>query len=213
MKHCFRTRHQHIAACIILFVAMFFLFLAGTSADDSKKGPGDEVISLILRDEPLGDALKKISTATGYEFDVDERWQNYPVTASLEAVSLHKGLKSILKNTNNVIIYGPDRKIKIVIYDKTKSGEVSARRSSEESFDKIPAPRRRANDKAVLKKRHKEREAEALSESKDESVAEPETDASDKQEEIEPEKPGKESDGAGNTDETGASEEGNPRTD
>jgi hypothetical protein len=78
-----------------------------------------ELISMTIEDEPLGDVLKKISMATGYEFSLDDSWQSYRVTASLEKVSLHKGLKRILRNLDNAIIYGSDRKIKIIIYDKT----------------------------------------------------------------------------------------------
>lgn len=78
-----------------------------------------ELITMVIEDEPLGDVLLKIAMATGYEFSLDDSWRDYRVTASLEKVSLPRGLKQILKNLDNAIIYGSDRKIKIIIYDKT----------------------------------------------------------------------------------------------
>lgn len=210
MKHCLRTGYQYIAVHVVLFSAMLFLFSAGLSANDGQTGPGDEIITLVLQDEPLSAALKKISTATGYAFDVDERWQNYPVTASLEAVSLHKGLKKILRNTNNIIIYGPDKKIKIVIYDKTKPGDVAARTPDERSFDGRPVRRGRDGDAPVFRKG----EAEVEPESDEESAETPETDANDgEKDQTEPEKSGKEGGEAENTDSAGASGGENPEKD
>lgn len=216
MKHCFKIRRQHITVSIILFVTMLSLFSAGASAGDDQTGPGDELISLNSQNEPLKVALERISTATGYEFDVDDRWQGYPVTASLEAVSLHRGLKSILKNTNNVIVYGPGRKIKITIYDKTKPGKISDRPSKDRSFDRSPEPRRRA-DRAVMEKEDRERNREIPSERDDESVEEPETGTSDEtvasdneEEKAEPEKPERVNGEAENADAEDSSPEENP---
>jgi hypothetical protein len=84
----------------------------------NKTGPGDEFISLTAKNEPLGDVLKKISMATGYEIILDNNWRGYPVTVSIEDIPLNKGLKRILKDLNNVIVYVSSKKIKIIIYDK-----------------------------------------------------------------------------------------------
>jgi hypothetical protein len=54
--------------------------------------------------------LKKVSMAAGYEISLDNKWQSYRVTVSLEEVSLHKGLKQILRNLNNAIIYDSNKK-------------------------------------------------------------------------------------------------------
>ena len=84
--------------------------------------------------------LKKISMATGYEINLDSEWQSHRVTASLEDVSLDKGLKRILRNLNYVIIYGSDQKIKIIIYDKIASEGVSSAPSTDKSFNSTSVP-------------------------------------------------------------------------
>ncbi len=102
----------------IVFGSLFFGSVCWPAAD---RFPGDDPISLNVKNEPLGDVLDKITEATGYEFSISESWADLPVTASFKDLPLHKGLKRILANTNNAIIYGAKGKIKIVIYDKAST--------------------------------------------------------------------------------------------
>ncbi len=139
----FFTR-QHIAFNIFLCLTVVSVILPISSSAGTETHTADELISLTVKDEPLGDVFKKISMATGYEISLDNKWQSYRVTASLEAVSLHKGLKQILRNLNNVIIYGSSQKIKIIIYDKTAPEGVSSAPSTDTSLDRTPLPRRRS---------------------------------------------------------------------
>jgi hypothetical protein len=142
MKHYFNVfAHHHIALIILLFLATLSLFLPISSWAANETNAGDELISLTVKDEPLGDVLYKVSMATGYDISLDNKWQNYRVTASLEKVSLHKGLIRILRNLNYVIIYGSDQKIKIIIYDKTASEGVSSAPSTDKSFNRTSVPR------------------------------------------------------------------------
>ena len=142
MKHYFNVfAHHHIALIILLFLATLSLFLPISSWAANETNAGDELISLTVKDEPLGDVLYKVSMATGYDISLDNKWQNYRVTASLEKVSLHKGLIRILRDLNYVIIYGSDQKIKIIIYDKTASEGVSSTPSTDKSFNRTPVPR------------------------------------------------------------------------
>jgi hypothetical protein len=142
MKHYFNVfAHHHIALIILLFLATLSLFLPISSWAANETNAGDELISLTVKDEPLGDVLYKVSMATGYDISLDNKWQNYRVTASLEKVSLHKGLIQILRNLNYVIIYGSDQKIKIIIYDKTASEGVSSAPSTDKSFNRTSVPR------------------------------------------------------------------------
>lgn len=144
MKHYFGVfSHQHIALNIFLFLAIRSLFFSIVSTAGSETNTNHKVISLTVKNEPLGDVLKKISMNTGYEISLDNKWQSYRVTASLEKVSLHKGLKRILRNLNNVIIYGSDQKIKIIIYGKTTYEGVSSAPSTDKSFNRTPVSRRR----------------------------------------------------------------------
>jgi len=132
MKHYFNVfAHHHIALIILLFLATLSLFLSISLSAANETDAGDELISLTVKDEPLEDVLYKVSKATGYDISLDNKWQSHLVTASLEKVSLHKGLKRILRNLNYVIIYGSDQKIKIIIYDKTASEGVSSAPSTD----------------------------------------------------------------------------------
>jgi len=144
MKHYFSVfTDQPIVFTIILFLAIFFLMLPVASSAGNKTNAGDELISLTVKDEPLGDVLYKVSMATGYDISLDNKWQNYRVTASLEEVSLHKGLKRILKNLNSAIIYVSSKKIKIIIYDKTAPEGPSLAPSTDQSFERTPVSQRR----------------------------------------------------------------------
>ena len=137
MKHYFSVfAHHHIALIILLFLTTLFLFLPISSLAANETDAGDELISLTVKDEPLGEVLYKVSMATGYDIHLDNKWQDYRVTAALEEVSLHKGLKRILRNLNSAIIYVSSKKIKIIIYDKTASKEASYTPSSEKPLDR-----------------------------------------------------------------------------
>ena len=139
MNHYFSAFADHrIALIILLFLATLSLFLPVSSSAASEIDSGEKLISLTVKDEPLGDVLYKVSMATGYDISLDDKWQNYRVTASLEEVSLQKGLKRILKNLNSAIIYVSSKKIKIIIFDKTASEGASYTSSDEKPLDKTP---------------------------------------------------------------------------
>ena len=79
---------------------------------------GEEIISMDLSEQPLGEVLDDIAATTGYRFIFDDKWDNFLVSASIKNEPLHKGLKRILRNLNNVIIYSSNRTIKIIIFDE-----------------------------------------------------------------------------------------------
>lgn len=139
MKHHFYVfTHKHIAMPTFLFLAILTLILPISYTEGNESNAGDELISLTVKDEPLGDVLYKVSMTTGYDISLDNEWQNYRVTASFEEVSLHKGLKRILKNLNSAIIYVSNKKIRIIIYDKTDSEDASLTQSADQSFERTP---------------------------------------------------------------------------
>jgi type II secretory pathway component GspD/PulD (secretin) len=135
---------QPIAFNVFLCLAILFLMLPIASSAGNTPNAGNELISLTAKDEPLGDVLKKISMATGYEIILDNNWRSYPVTVSLEKVTLHKGLKRILKNFNNVIVYVSSKKINIIIYDKISPEGGSPASSPDGSFGRTPVNQRRS---------------------------------------------------------------------
>ena len=115
---------QSMIACLLLGLAGFSGFFMPTPAicDNSV---ADEIISLKVTDQPLGEVLETISIDVDCQFSIDESWQNFPVTASFDNEPLYRGLKLILQDINSAVIYGADRTIKIVIYDEsTLSGKV-----------------------------------------------------------------------------------------
>ena len=124
MKHLIRNVDQHYrVACLLFWLATLWGFFIPTPAicDNSV---ANEIISLNATNQPLGEVLENISIAAGCQFSIDESWEDYPITASFNSEPLHKGLKRVLRNINNAIIYGADRTIKIIIYDEaTPSGK------------------------------------------------------------------------------------------
>ncbi|MGD8948257.1 MAG: hypothetical protein PVF14_16650 [Desulfobacterales bacterium] len=86
-----------------------------------EKSVADEIISLDVRNEPLVEVLEDISIAVNCQFNIDESWQDYPVTAAFYNEPLHRGLKKIFRNVNNAVIYNADRTIKIIIYGEVTS--------------------------------------------------------------------------------------------
>lgn len=137
MKHDFGSfTHQNVILITFLFFVTLFLMFPISSVADNETNVAEELISLTVKDEPLGDVLYKVSIASGYDITLDHKWQNYRVTASLEKVPLHKGLKRILRNLNSAIIYVSSKKIKIIVYDKAASGTASSDPSIEKPIDR-----------------------------------------------------------------------------
>jgi type II secretory pathway component GspD/PulD (secretin) len=99
----------------------------------------EEIISMDLADQPLGQVLDDIAAATGYRFIFDESWENFPISASISNESLHKGLKRILRNLNNVIIYRSDRTIQIIIFDEAAASENRSNALVKRASDEEPA--------------------------------------------------------------------------
>lgn len=138
MKHLIKNVDQQFGvACLLFWLAVVWGFFIPTSAicDNSV---ADEIVSLNVTNQPLGEVLENISIAADCQFSFDESWEDYPITASFDNKPLHKGLKLIFRNINNAVIYSADRTIRIVIYDEaTFSGEASGHsvtiKSSQES--------------------------------------------------------------------------------
>ncbi|MFO7554011.1 MAG: hypothetical protein R6W88_02290 [Desulfobacterales bacterium] len=143
MKRHFMAFSRHYTALmILLLLAMLSLIFPIPSSAGNESKAGDELISLKVKDEPLGNVLNKISVATGYDISLDDKWRNYRVTASLEEVSLHEGLKRILRNLNSAIIYVSSKKIQIIIYDKTASEDTSYAPPAGQPPDRTPPSQR-----------------------------------------------------------------------
>jgi len=90
---------------------------------------------------PLGEVLEKIEEATDLIFILDEQWKDIPVSVTLDKAPLDKALKRILVNLNNVIIYGSNDQVKIVVFGKTEPGSTTGRPAGPPSYGQpLPVP-------------------------------------------------------------------------
>jgi hypothetical protein len=94
-----------------------------------------------VQNMPLGEVLKKIEAATDLKFKLDEQWQDIPVSVTLDKTPLDKALKRILVNFNNVVIYGSNDQVKIVVFGKAEPGSASGRPAGPPSYKQsLPVP-------------------------------------------------------------------------
>ena len=126
MKRFVNNIHQYST----MVFAIFWLACCGgllfPASAVGEKSVADEIISLEVADKPLGEVLENISDAAGCQFTIDASWEDYPITASFKNEPLYRVLKRIFRDFNNAVIYGSDRKIKIIIYDEGTSAGAKA---------------------------------------------------------------------------------------
>jgi len=210
MKGYSQIIEQHFTVICFLFSLICCLGVFTSRAAHTDNSIAEEIISLDVTGQPLGEVLEDISEATGYQFIIDESWEEFPINASFKNEPLHKGLKIILRNLNNAVIYGSDHKIKIIIYDaEALSGDPASHsieiKPSEETIfqprvqsnpsllpHRKPVSQQNRNDKTD--DQSSEEDAESLSESDETTLAgekqnesEPEEDAEENTEDSEPE--------------------------
>ena len=119
MKRLIKSIDQDSIAVCLLFWLVGFCGILNPSPAFSEKSVADEIISLDVTDQPLGEVLDKISDAAGCRFSIDTSWEGYPITASFKNEPLYRVLKRIFRDLNNAVIYKSDRTIKIIIYDES----------------------------------------------------------------------------------------------
>jgi hypothetical protein len=108
------------------YLVVFFLLglggaiptiLSPTPCWGSESGEGPVVFSLDVKDEPLGEVLKKISKATGYEITIATEYTKIPITARLQGVGVEKGLNRVLKDFNHaLVVIDAEKKISVKVY-------------------------------------------------------------------------------------------------
>jgi hypothetical protein len=85
--------------------------------------------------------LEKIEEATDLKFNIDEQWKDIPVSVTLDNAPLDKALKRILVNLNNVVIYGSNDQVKIVVFGKAEASSPSGRPAGPPSYKQpLPVP-------------------------------------------------------------------------
>jgi len=63
------------------------------------------LFSLNLKEEPLGEVLKKISNDTGFKITIDPVWTGVPISASFNSLPIDQGLRRILSKLNHSLIF------------------------------------------------------------------------------------------------------------
>lgn len=78
-------------------------------------------ISLTVANQPLGEVLDSITSDTGYRFNLNDRWEDYPVSATIRNLPLEQGLKRLLRSLNHTIIWESDKVVTIKVYGKVEA--------------------------------------------------------------------------------------------
>lgn len=113
-----RTAVRRIAARMLLTGIALILPVAAMA----QTRPPEPTVSLTVKDKPLADALSQITRASGSEFEIDPAWQKVPVTAFIDNAPLSLALRRLLSGRNYAIVYLPQNRIKILIYEASPSG-------------------------------------------------------------------------------------------
>jgi hypothetical protein len=123
------------AACLVLCM---LCFLGGVAIQPAmaQNAATDPLINLAANNQPLGDVLATITRDTGYRFNLNGKWKDHPVSATINGVPLEQGLKRLLRSLNHTIIWESDKRITIMVFGKADP----ARPGSAISFSAPPQP-------------------------------------------------------------------------
>jgi type II secretory pathway component GspD/PulD (secretin) len=127
------------ASTVLLLAAPFSPVRAASAVSVKNLAGNDSLITMNVKNMPLGEVLEKIEEATDLKFNIDEQWKDIPVSVTLDNAHLDKALKRILVNLNNVVIYGANDQVKIVVFGKAEPGGPSGRPAGPPSY-KQPLP-------------------------------------------------------------------------
>lgn len=117
-------------AGILSLVFFGWLFLngpMGSSCWSSQLKPEEKKFSLHVKDKPLREVVEQMAEATGCEIIVNSEGAGFPVTVDLDDVTLHEGLKNLIKSLENpnyaMIVHEGGEKIEIAILHSSSSGQ------------------------------------------------------------------------------------------
>ncbi|BBO75844.1 hypothetical protein DSCW_32610 [Desulfosarcina widdelii] len=98
------------------------LGLSGGQSFALQETTQDPLISITAVNQPLGEVLDQITGETGYQFNLDSKWEDHRVSATLNQIPLERGLKRLLRSLNYSIIWESDNTVTIVVYGKSEPG-------------------------------------------------------------------------------------------
>ena len=110
----------------VLILAVFILCAASAAASADEDRPENQLITIDVKNKPLGKVLEELQISTGTSFSLDIQWKDIPVSVSLNNTPLHEGLARILAKLNSVIIYESNSKVKILILGKIEPAKAIA---------------------------------------------------------------------------------------
>ncbi len=135
MKHYSDLKDKFLFFIHVVIVSLLcfcFLIVPHAICAELKDEPR---ISLNAKNQPLESVLNQITQETGVEFNLSDQWRTYPVTANLDGIPLHQGLKHILRKLNHTILYDSEDTITIGIY-----GKIESRRTGSNLTPYLPQP-------------------------------------------------------------------------
>ena len=62
--------------------------------------------------------LDALASDTGYQFNLDRKWKDHPVSATINRLPLEQGLKRLLRSLNHSLIWEADKTITIMVFGK-----------------------------------------------------------------------------------------------
>jgi hypothetical protein len=105
-------------------IVCFFCFVGSVAIHPAmaQDATADPLISLTAKNEPLGDVLETITRDTGYRFNLNGKWNEHPVSATIVNLPLEKGLNRLLRSLNHSIVWESDKIVTIMVYGKADPG-------------------------------------------------------------------------------------------
>ncbi|MGD8954428.1 MAG: hypothetical protein PVI45_08650 [Desulfobacterales bacterium] len=134
MKNRLRILCLTTASTVLLLAAPFSPVRAASAVSVKNLSRNDSLITMSVQNMPLGEVLEKIEETTDLKFKLDEQWKDIPISVILDKTPLDKALKRILVNLNNVVIYGSNDQVKIVVFGKAEPGGASGRPAAPPSY-------------------------------------------------------------------------------
>ena len=90
-------------------------------------GYSEPYFSITSNNEPLYNALAKISKSTGYKIEITKGWKDRSLTANLKKFALGEGIREIIRIIGEpscaIVINDSMRKVEIRIFDASSQGQ------------------------------------------------------------------------------------------
>ena len=117
-----RGRSLYIFLCVIVLLNILPIPFLGMGT-----GYSEPHFSIISNNEPLYNALAKISKSTGYKFEITKCWKDRLLTANLKKVTLVEGIREIFRIIGEpnyaIVINDTTKKVEIRIFDASSKGQ------------------------------------------------------------------------------------------